>query len=111
MTVVLVGLWAPEDDHDTLDVGVAAFVILGGAVLPLLQVTILCLVLASFNDLTFVSMVVPSQVIHQEPMVLTCLVHDLIEFCTDFAALFEFVAFLFLSIGHELTSTLTILAG
>jgi hypothetical protein len=33
---VLVGLWAPEDDHDALDVGVATFVILIGAVLPLL---------------------------------------------------------------------------
>ena len=81
MTVVLVGLWAPEDDHDTLDIGVAAFVILGGVVLPLLWVTILRLVLASFNDLTFVSIAVPGQVIHRETMVLTCLVHDLVEFC------------------------------
>ena len=69
------------------------------------------LVLASFNDLTFVSMAVPGQVIHRETMVLTCLVHDLVEFCTASMALFEFVAFLFLDVGHELASTLTILLG
>jgi hypothetical protein len=40
-------------------------------------------------------MAVPGQVIHQEIMVLTSLVHDLIEFCTASMALFEFVAFLF----------------
>jgi hypothetical protein len=51
--VVLVGLWAPKDDHDALDVGVAAFVILDGAILPLLRAVALRLVLASFNDLTF----------------------------------------------------------
>ena len=81
MMAVLVGLWAPDDDHDALDVGVAAFVILIGAILPLLWVAALRLVLASFNDLTLVSMTVPCQVIHWEAMVLTCLVHDLIEFC------------------------------
>ena len=101
MMVVLVGLWAPEDDHDALDVGVAAFVILNGIVLPFLQVSALRLVFASFNDLTFVSMVVPSQVIHRETVVLTCLVHDLVKFCMAFMALFEFVVFLLLGIGES----------
>ena len=52
------------------------------------------------------SMVVPSQVIHQEAMVLTCLVHDLIKVCTASIALFGFIAFLFLDVVHELASTL-----
>ena len=69
------------------------------------------LALASFNDLTFVNMAVPGQVIHRETVVLTCMVHDLIEFCTTSMALFEFVAFLFLGIGHELALTLMILLG
>ena len=108
---VLIGQWAPEEDHDALDVGVATFVILNSAVIPFLWAAALRLVLASFNDLMFVSMVVPGQVIHQEAMVLTRLVHDLIEFCTGSAALFEFVAFLFLGVGHELASMLMILLG
>jgi hypothetical protein len=108
---VLVGLWTPKDDHDALDVRVVAFVILNSAVLPFLQAATLHLVLASFNDLTFVSMAVPGQVIHRETMILICLVHDLVEFCTASTALFEFVTFLFLGIGHELTSTLVILLG
>jgi len=102
---------APKDDHDALDVGVATFIILNGGTLPFLRSAALHLALASFNDLTFVSMAVPGQVIHRETMVLTCLVHDLVEFCTASMALFEFVAFLFLDVGHELASTLTILLG
>ena len=108
---VLIGQWAPEEDHDALDVGVAAFIILNGIVLPFLWVAALRLALASFNDLTFVSMAVPGQVIHRETMVLTCLVHDLVELCTASMALFEFVAFLFLGVGHELASKLMILLG
>jgi hypothetical protein len=111
MTAILVGLWAPEDDHDALDVGVAAFIILNGVTLPFLWETALRLALDNFNDLMFVSMAVPSQVIHRESVVLTCLVHDLIEFRTASTALFEFVAFLFLGVGHELASMLTILLG
>ena len=110
-TVVLIGLWAHEDDHDALDVGVTTFVMLNGAVLPFLLVAALCLVLTSFNDLTFVSMAVPGQVIHREAVLLTCLVHDLIEFCMASTTLFEFVAFLFLGVGHKLASMLTILLG
>jgi hypothetical protein len=84
MTMILVGLWAPEDDHDTLDVGVAAFIILNGVALPFLWVVALCLALASFNDLMFVSMAVPGQVIHWESMVLTRLVHDHAEILHGF---------------------------
>ena len=69
------------------------------------------LVLASFNDLMFVSMAVPGQVMHLETKVLTCLVHDLIEFSMASVALFEFVAFLFLGIDHEFALTLMILLG
>ena len=111
MMAVLVFLWAHEDDHDALDVGVTTFVMLNGAVLPFLLVAALCLVLTSFNDLTFVSMAVPGQVMHLETKVLTCLVHDLIEFCMASVALFEFVAFLFLGIDHEFALTLMILLG
>ena len=109
MTAILVGLRAPEDDHDALDVGVAIFVILLGTVFPLLRVAALHLVLAGLNDLMFVSLTVPRQVIHREAMVLTRLVHDLVEFCTASMALFGFIAFLFLGVGHELASTLMIL--
>ena len=56
-------------------------------------------------------MAVPGQVIHLETMGLTCLVHDLVEFCMASMALFEFVAFLFLGVGHELASMLMILLG
>jgi hypothetical protein len=108
-TAILVGLWALKDDHDTLNVGVAAFIILNGIVLPFLRAAALRLALASFNDIMFVSMAVPGQVIHREFMVLTRLVHDLVEFCTASAALFEFVAFLFLGVDHELASTFMIL--
>jgi hypothetical protein len=111
MTASLVGLWGLKDDHDALDVGVVAFIILNSVILPFLWMAALHLALASFNDLMFVSMAVPSQVIHWETMVLTCLVHDLVEFFLASAALFEFVAFLFLGVGHELTSTLMILLG
>jgi hypothetical protein len=111
MTPILVGLWAPKDDHDILNVGVATFIILSGVTLSFLWVATLRLALDSFNDLMFVSMAVPGQVIHRETMVLTCLVHDLIDFCMAFVALFEFVALLFLGVGHELVSTLTILLG
>jgi hypothetical protein len=38
---VLVGMRAPKDDHDALDVGVAAFGILIGAILRLLRATTL----------------------------------------------------------------------
>jgi hypothetical protein len=44
-------------------------------------------------------------------MILICLVHDLVEFCTASTALFEFFAFLFLGVGHELALTLVILLG
>jgi hypothetical protein len=107
--VILIGLWAFEDDHDALNVGVAAFIILNGVALPFLRAAALRLALASFHDITFVSMAVPDQVIHWEFVVLTGLVHDLIEFHMAFMALFEFVAFLFLGVGHELASMLTIL--
>ena len=106
MTAILVGLWALVDDHDALNVGVAAFIILNGIALPFLRVDTLCLALACFNDFMFVSMAVPSQVIHQETVVMTCLVHDLVELCMASMALFEFVAFLLLGIGHELASML-----
>jgi hypothetical protein len=42
-------------------------------------------------------------------MVLTCLVHDLVEFCMASMALFGFIAILFLGVVHELASTLMIL--
>ena len=109
MTAILVGLRAPEDDHDALDVGVAIFVILLGTVFPLLRAATLRLVLASINDLTFVSVAVLGQMIHREAMVLAHLVHDLIEFCMAPMALLGFVAFLFLGVSHELTSMLMIL--
>ena len=64
MTAILVGLRAPEDDHDALDVGVAIFVILLGTIFPLLQAAALRLILASINDLTFLSVAVPGQVVH-----------------------------------------------
>jgi hypothetical protein len=54
-------------------------------------------------------MAVPDQVIHREAMVLTCLVHDLIEFRMASTSLFGFIAFLFLDTGHELASMLMIL--
>jgi hypothetical protein len=44
-------------------------------------------------------------------MVLTHLVHDLIEFCVTPMALLGFVAILFLSTGHEYSSMLAILPG
>lgn len=59
MAAVLVGLWAPEDDHDALVVGVAVFVILFGVLFPLLWAAALHL-----DDLTFTSVAVPGQVIH-----------------------------------------------
>ena len=109
MTVVLIGLWASKDDHDTLDVGVAVLVIFVGTVFPLLRVAALHLVLAGLNDLTFVSLIVPSQVIHREPMVLTHLVHDIVKFSTTSTTLIGLVVILFFGVGHELTSPLTIL--
>jgi hypothetical protein len=109
--VILVGLWAPKDDHDAFDVGVAAFIILNDFALPFLWMAALCVAFASFDDLMFVSMVVPGQVIHRETMVLIRLVHDLIDFCMASMALFEFFAFLFLGVGHELASMHTILLG
>ena len=78
--VVLVGLWASKDDHDTLNVRVAVLVIFVGMIFPLLRVATLRCVLASINDLMFVSVAVPSQVVHREAMVLAHLVHDLVEF-------------------------------
>jgi hypothetical protein len=53
--------------------------------------------------------IVNGQVIHWEAMVLTCLVHDLVKFCTASVALFGFISFLFLGVNHELASMLTIL--
>ena len=106
---VLVGLWASEDYHGDLDVGVAAFVILIGTVLPLLRVAALHLVLAGLNDLMFVSLTVPRQVIHREAMVLTRLVHDLVEFSMASMTLLGLVVILFFGVGPELTSPLTIL--
>ena len=107
--VVLIGLWASEDDHDTLDVGVAILVILIGTIFPLLQVVALRPVLAGLNDLTFVSLTVPGQVIHREAVVLTRLVCDLVEFSTASTTLLGLVAILFFGISHELTSPLMIL--
>jgi hypothetical protein len=109
MMAVLIGLWAPEDDHDALDVRVVVFVILLGAIFPFLRAATLHLVHASINDVMFVSVVVPSQVIHWEAIVLAHLVNDLIEFCMAPTTSLGFVAFLFLGVSHDLVSMLTIL--
>jgi hypothetical protein len=67
MTMVLTGLRSFEDDHDSLYVGVAIFVILLGAILPLLSVAALRLVLVNINDIFLVSVAVPGRVVHHKP--------------------------------------------
>jgi hypothetical protein len=48
-------------------------------------------------------------VVRWEAVVLAHLVHDLVQFCMALMVYLDLFAFLFLSIGHELASTLMIL--
>jgi hypothetical protein len=76
VATILIGFWATKDDHDLLDIGVVIIrILIVVSLLGFVQgVALRCLLTTLLSDMLPIRVVVLSQMVHREAMVLAFMI-------------------------------------